>query len=193
MGFLDRYRTHESATKAQAVNLKRYIEGRVADLELTSWTVLLASNTTGTNGTLLVDGLPIGRALRSPDGIEKGQPVEGKYDIGRLVDPPDELVDLAPSQVQEALAATLERWERNRRPDATDADRPRIPRGPDIRSVREPEKGLLLLYALEPPEGTDGTEAVMGFAFSFPGSRFDSAVDYWVNQVYLQQEFQWDA
>jgi hypothetical protein len=58
--------------------------------------------------------------------------------------------------------------------------------------VREPEHGLLILYPLAPPDGISGVKAVIGFAMSFPESRFDSAVDFVVNQVWLQQEFQWD-
>lgn len=109
------------------------------------------------------------------------------------MNPPDEKVDLTEGQVRAALEMTRAQWEANRRPDETDADRPSDPSGPCLRKVREPERGLLMLYPLAPPQGVMGIAVVMGFAISFPTSRFDSAVDYWVNQVYLQQEFQWEV
>ena len=58
--------------------------------------------------------------------------------------------------------------------------------------MREPKEDSCLLYPLAPPDGVSGVDAVIGFAISFPESRYDSAVDFVVNQVWLQQEFQWD-
>ena len=193
LSFLDRYKTHEAAQKAQAINLRNYIKTRVADGELTTWTILLAGRATNAKGKVSIDGMDVGLALRSPMNVDEGVPVGAKYDIRRIVDPPDELVDLTPAQLADALALTIDNWEANRGPNDTDADRPVIPGGRYARKVREPQKGLLILYPLVPPLGVVGVDAVMGFGFSFPESRFDSAVDYWVNKVYLAQEFQWDA
>ena len=192
-GFLQRFRTHEAAQKAQAINLRKYIEGRVADGELTKWTVLLASNATDSEATCNISGLEVSPFRRAPANVDPGEPVGVRYDIRRLVNPPDERVDLTEGQIRDALLRTQEQWEANRRPDETDADRPSEPGGPQLRKVREPERGLLIVYPLLPPPGATGIEVVMGFAISFPTSRFDSAVDYWVNQVYLQQEFQWEV
>ena len=191
--FLSGYATHVSAVKAQAIPLRDYIKGRVADGELITWTVLLASNSQPRATTRQIAGFDVGLITRAPYG-EPGKAIVGdRYVVRRLVNPPDEFIDLTDAQVESARAATIDQWERNRTPTETEADRPERPSGVQIRKLRDPGRGLLLLYPLEAPSGMDGVDVVVGFAISFPESRYDSAVDYMVNQIYLQQEFQWEA
>jgi hypothetical protein len=190
LGFLRQYNTHEAAQKAQAKALGDYVEGRVRDSELIRWTVLLASSTSPKSRVVEFAGHRIGLIRRAALG-DKPSSTAGRYDIRRLVNPADELVDLSPEQRRIALAATVAGWDRDRAPNESDADRPTAPSGQNARKVREPEQGLLLLYPLTAPAGVT-VEPVIGFAISFPTSRFDSAVDFVVNQVWMQQEFQWD-
>lgn len=191
--FLTSYTTHEAAQKAQTRALFDYVRGRNGDGELSEWTVYLASNTLNEVGDVDLAGYRIGLIHRTPDSGD-GKTVAGdRYDIRRLVNPPHELVDLNESQKRSALTATIAAWELARTPLDTDGERPSQPSGVQARRVREPERGLLILYPLAPPPGISGVRTVIGFAISFPKSRFDSAVDYVVNQVWLQQEFQWDA
>jgi hypothetical protein len=189
--FLRQYTTHEAAQKAQAKALGDYIEGRLKDGELIRWTVHLASRSSGKKHVAELAGHQLGLIQRAPVG-EKPTRDTDRYDIRRLVSPSDELVDLTEAQHQTALKATIAHWELNRAPGDTDAERPTEASGQQARKVREPEQGLLLIYPLAPPDGITGVETVIGFAISFPESRFDSAVAFVVNQVWLQQEFQWD-
>lgn len=189
--FLRQYTTHEAAQKAQAKALGDYVEGRVRDSELTRWTVLLASSSSPKTHAVEFAGHRIGLIRRAPFGDEHNS-VTDRYDIRRLVNPPDELVDLSEEQRRTAHLATIAHWDRHRAPNDTDAERPTAPSGLQARKVREPEQGLLLIYPLAPPEGVTAVETVIGFAISFPTSRFDSAIDFVVNQVWMQQEFQWD-
>ena len=190
--FLRQFVTHEAAQKAQAKAMGDYIEGRLKDQELIRWTVLLASNSSGQAGIAELATHHVGLIGRTPIGRE-GAPVAGdRYDIRRLVSPTDELVDLSATEFDAALSATIAQWEKARVPGDLKTERPTSPSGVQARKVRDPKDGLLLLYPLAPPEGIVGVKAIVGFAISFPESRHDSAVDFVVNQVWLQQEFQWD-
>ena len=189
--FLRQYVTHEAAQKAQAKALGDYVEGRIKDGELTRWTVHLASSSSSKTRVADLAGYHIGLIRRARFGDEHTR-MSDRYDIRRLVNPSDELVDLSDKQRRAALVETVAHWERNRAPEESDADRPTAPTGLEARKVRKPEQGLLLIYPLAPPSGVDAVEAVIGFAISFPSSEFDSAVDFVVNRVWLQQEFQWD-
>ena len=192
LAFLRQYVTHEVAQKAQAKAMGDYIEGRVKDEELIVWTVRLVSNTTGQAGISEVAARQVGLIQRAPVGDAPTPGAGDRYDIRRLVSPVDELADLSPGQLQSALAATISQWERSRVPGEPGTECPTHPSGAQARRVREPDHGLLLIYPLAPPDWIEGVRAVVGFAISFPESRHDSAVDFVVNQVWLQQEFQWD-
>ena len=188
--FLRRYVSHEAAQKAQSRALSDYIEGRVRDGELIRWTVYLASNSSGKSGKYDLAGQRIGLIRRAPIDDEV---VGDRYDIRRLVSPPDELIDLSPGERDRALDETIAHWEIQREQGEPATARPSSPSGPQIRRVRDPRNGLLLVYPLMPPPGVTGVDAVIAFAISFPDSHFDSAVDFVVNQIWLQQEFQWEA
>jgi hypothetical protein len=77
-----------------------------------------------------------------------------------------------------------------------------VPNGPAIRRVRgsgsgdvkgHPEKGLLLLYALDPAkaeaEFPQGTPPVIAFGISFPDSEAGVKVEYKVNNVGWELEY----
>ena len=57
-----------------------------------------------------------------------------------------------------------------------------------IRQVRSKEKGLMLIYPLNPSE-FDMTTPFMGLFFSFPASDTASPIGYKVNNIYWQEEF----
>jgi hypothetical protein len=190
--FLREYTTHEAAQKAQSKALGDYIRSRVKDAELVRWTVLLASNSKGEYGTVEIGDVRVGLIQRALVGQEDDTVKGDRFSIRRLVNPPDELVDLDDEQIAAALAATVEHWTSERAHRNGEETPPGQPGGVQIRRVREPERGLLILYPLKPPSGLE-VGAVIGFAISFPHSDFDSAVDYVVNQVWLQQEFEWEG
>ena len=114
----------------------------------------------------------------------------------RLVSPGHELVDLEKDSAvwRRALTDTLESWRLNprRKPGDQPPDRPS---GLWERKVRSEQKGLLLLYPLDPTAWTeyDGDPTpFVGFAASFPWSDRAEPLEYQVNLILLKSEFGWD-
>jgi len=80
---------------------------------------------------------------------------------------------------------------------------PEVPSGPALRRVRghgalgvtpHPERGVLLIYLLDPQEIKDGCPAladipIVAFGISFPGSKSGTRVEYKVNNVLWEQEY----
>jgi hypothetical protein len=191
LGFLLRYSPHERARKVQREPLMRYIQGRITDGELSEWTVALISIGTGREWT--IQGLKVGLVKRTPDDdLALG---DGRYVLRQLISPSDEALDFTDELRRKAIELTQERW-RNDPGKSTRKDPPTLASGPVIRELRPAQRGLLLLYPLDPsavklPEGPqilDNSPPVIGYAISFPGSSRAGAVEYVVNNVYYQQE-----
>lgn len=181
--FLDTFVTHPDARKARTPLLASYIRNRVADSELTEWTVVLAS---GRGAAVSIGGQEVRLVRRTPldeDGMHD------PYQIKRIVSPADEALDLSPDESEAALALTRKVWEKDRGRSRRTKP-PDIPGGLAIRRTRPARRGLLLLYPLEPEAaGIEGVPAVMGFAISFPSSDRASEIQYVVNNTYWRQEF----
>ncbi len=184
VSFLESFRTHERAKKAQTPLLARYIESLVAKGELTEWTVVLVGNS-ASDRTREVAGHTIGlirRARQQPDA---------PYRIRRLVSPSDEFVDLTVEQWDRALLGTQAAWRANPgRSKRTEP--PELPSGPMIRREREPHCGLLLIYPLD-PEVIDRLDSppIMGIAVSFPRSLSAVTIEYIVTRTYWDQEMEY--
>jgi hypothetical protein len=130
---------------------------------------------------------------------------EGRYSIGRLLSPDDEAIDLSLPAWQAALTATRRAASQDpaRTADTAPPPEPEIPNGPSIRRVRgkgsegvpaAPERGLLLLYPLDPRQSEhealkERTEPVIGFGVSFPASDSGVKVEYKVDHLLWQQEY----
>jgi hypothetical protein len=124
-----------------------------------------------------------------------------RYSIGRLLSSRDEAIDLDEAAWKAALKLTRDAW----RPDAGRAQSrliPDVPNGPAIRKIRgfgaegvqaHRERGLLLLYVLDPQKAEAGFPAeapgVVAFGISFPGSNTGTKVEYKVNNVLWEQEY----
>lgn len=182
--------THREAPKVNSSLIADFIRKKIASGDLVDWTVALL---TGGQSSRRFNIPPVGpvpltrRRLIGQDA--------SKYCIRRIVSPSDELIDLTEAEKSEALKATREAWEK--KDPATRGAIPEIPAGPHIRDVRPRSRGLLLLYPLElhqddNPVGTGCEEPIMGFALSFPAARLgdDDGVEYHVNNVYWDQEFE---
>ncbi|VXB25501.1 Endonuclease [Luteimonas sp. 9C] len=192
--FIDSLRTHPQAYRVQSAVLAEFIRSMIAGNELTEWTVAVLGNQSGT--TLAVaPGVDVNMVNR------KGEGIPGRYAIGVLLDPKDESIDLDADQWQAALDVT----KLARKPDTQDAEsvkEPTHPSGPAIRKVKglgtegggvsaHPERGLLILYVLD-PEGANESKVgvpVVAFGISFPGSKSDRKVEYKVNNVLWEQEY----
>ena len=145
-------------------------------------------------------GVPLRMMTRKAESRD-----EGRYSIGRLLSPRDEAIDLDSTAWQEALALTRRAWTQDASKRRA-ASAPDLPAGPAIRRVRgfggdgvpaRPDRGLLLLYALDPKEANEQGEArpipsdtpVIAFGVSFPGSDSGTEIVYKVNNVLWEQEY----
>lgn len=191
--FLCAYRTHPAAHRVNGAMLAEFIRSMNDVGELTSWTVALLGG--GDGGTEDFGGLaPVERIQR-----KAADPGSDRYSIGRLLSPRDEAIDLD----EKAWDAALEETRRMHRADAARRqarEEPDQPSGVAVRKVRgfgtqevepHPERGLLLLYALDPDyaELAAGTPSVIAFGISFPGSNAGRKVMYKVNNVLWEQEY----
>ena len=197
LAFLDAYRTPDTATKARPPALAEYVRNllNATPAELTSWTVGLVSVETGDR--FPIAGWDVGLVTRAMYPGQTGEvanpmarPLEAgrdRYTIRRLVSPEDEMLDLTPEQRSRALALTVDAWHEDPNPRAK--QQPKRPGGLQIRDVRSPQRGLLLLYPLQwLPWMTEQSPAV-GFAVSFPVSDTAKKIRYRVTNLWWEQEF----
>jgi Z1 domain len=183
LSFLESFRTHDRAKKAQTPLLARYIRSCIAKGELQHWTVALVSNNATEAKRQMADH-QIGLIRRQRQQDEA-------YRIRRLVSPRDEAVDLTKAQYDRALKETQDAWKIN--PGRSKRNEPpELPSGPMIRQQRDAKRGLLLIYPLDPTEiGRAGGRPIMGIALSFPKSPSAAAIEYVVTRTYWDQEMEY--
>lgn len=182
--FLSTYATHPEAMKANSPALHQFVEARVAEGELTDWTVALISVADGE--TRSIGGVDIGLVRRrrlSQDGHT--------LTIQRIVSPVDETIDLSETERSAALAQTIASW----RDGGRGSSEPHVPVGWAVREQRTTERGLLLLYPLNivAADGQTVAAPVIGFAISFPKMGSDEEIEYAVNQVFWEQQYGWES
>lgn len=193
--FFSAYKTHPEALKVNSTLLSEFVQSMASTGELTSWTVVLIGGGEGASWEA-VDGIRVDMLKRASSGQH-----ESRYSIGRLLSPRDEAIDLDDAAWTAALKITRDAW----KADAArlrDLGEPESPNGPAIRKIRgfgadgvsaHPERGVLLLYALDPlkagPEFPSNTPPVIAFGVSFPGSNSGQKVEYKVNNVLWEQEY----
>ena len=193
--FLQNYRTHPQAHKVVSEVLARFIRSMMASGELTTWTVALAGGRDGET-IALTDKIMIPMTIRT-----KRSSTSDGYSIRRLLAPRDEAVDLDDTAWEAALVATREKWRAMPHPKS---EEPTMPSGPAIRRIRglgganvppRPDRGLLLLYVIDPKEIDpddkiqEGIDGIVAFGISFPDSRSGVKVEYKVTNIYWDQEF----
>jgi hypothetical protein len=179
------WQTAETAQKARGPVLAHYVRSRLSADELTDWTVALISRRDSPLPGGL-GGLDVGLTVRGPD--PDVNPPDDMYVTGRLISPSDEWIDLTTEQREGALARTIDLWERG---ESRAKKRPTIPSGPSLRTSRPPQRGLLLVYPLDPTparlENIGGT--LVSFAVSFPESPGAPTISYMVPNRYWQDDF----
>jgi hypothetical protein len=206
IAFLAAFREHEASRKVRTRLLADYIRKETGQGRLGRWTVLLAGGDSAHQVSL--GGTTVQMVRRSwhldGDDAEKGSHRAdlirtNHFRIRRLVNPPDEAVDLTDAERERAMTLTLDDWEQSGRTRR----KPDRPSGPRIREVRRDDRGLLILYPLDGRDSEDGaihatskveSDAVdipvVGFAISFPQVHLSlaSTVEYVVNNIYFDQE-----
>ena len=153
--------------------------------ELTNWSVaLIGTGKEGKGTEKEIANLKVKMLYRGNKGKH-----EDRYSIGRLLSPADETIDLNPEEWLESLKRTQAAW----KPKAADDKEPKIPNGPSIRAVRgerHPERGLLLIYLLDPKDVLPiDAPPVATFAISFPTSDSGLKAKYFVNNVAWENEY----
>lgn len=195
--FFSSYVTHPRARKVNSALLTEFVRVMASRGELTSWTVALLGGGTGGSHTF-ASGLTIERMpARTPEND-----IKDRYSIGRLLSPRDEAIDLDDAAWQAALELTVKAWKPDpgRQKDGAKPSPPDTPGGPSIRRVRgegacgvpgAPERGLLLLYPLDPgAAGIAGAPGpIMAFGASFPTSHSGTVVEYRVDHLLWESEY----
>ena len=175
---MSRVETSRDSWKANSRAIADYISNRVEHGCLVSWTVVLVAR--GRSARRERIG-PYEVALTERANRSEGEP--GKFTIGRLVSPADEMIDLSDADREAALRETVGAWERKTPPKG---DSPGLPGGPFIRRQRDIERGLLLIYPIDP--GDKDADPLMGFAVSFPFDDDAPLIDYAENSVKQLEE-----
>lgn len=196
LAFLDDYEAHPASIRVKTALLSNYVREERKNGRLTYWTVLLASRRSQHSCSFgAVQANLVDRSWHANKGPEReALKNQGHFRIGRLVDPPDEYVDLSDDERSQALEMTISDWKNGL---SRAKKEPTLPSGKNIREVRSEQNGLLMLYPMS--WGPDDDEKVadeargtpiLGFAVSFPTveSGGASQVQYVVNNVYWKQE-----
>lgn len=179
--FLQNYQSHPNARLANTRSLIDYIKAQIRQGELTSWTVVLISSNKPKNKRFIA-GLDVGLTIRKNAASDSSP--EYRLVKSRLLSPTDEMLDFSEADRQKILETTAQRRKEAGKPESAS----KTPDGKVIREQRSPQKGLLLLYPLD-PETINSHTPVIGFGISFPGSTTARPVEYKVNNIYWEQEF----
>jgi hypothetical protein len=194
--FLTNYRTHPEAYKVKSELIVEFIRSMNDAGELVVWTVAVIGGGEG-GRTELSPGVSVNMLKRTNNGQ-----YSDRYSIGRLLSQRDESIDIDDDCWNASLELTRSAW----KPDPAKAgssgiqEPPVVPSGPAIRKIRgfgaqgvqaHPERGLLLIYLLDPALADASFPAdsppVVAFGISFPGSSTGRKVLYKVNSVQWQQ------
>lgn len=184
VAFLDEYKSHSEARKANSQLLSQFITTLNQAGELSRWSVALIG------GGEEEHTFETGHSVKMLKRAEHGKHTD-RYSIRRLMSPRDEAIDLDEEAWVRALAKTQEAF----RDDAgrnSNGSEPETPNGPAIRLVREKEHGVLLLYTVKADEAAGlpaGAPPLIAFGVSFPTSSAGVRVKYRVNNVYWDQEY----
>lgn len=196
MNFLSKLKYPENLKSADTAILTRFIEMQLKIGELKSWRVAIfnKSNTRSYYEVSFKDkSINIGLYLRNCD--EKIDQTHYYLKKSHIISPPDELVDLTDEEKKEALRITKEyRLKSGKNGEIKSAS------GQVVRDrIRNPQNPLLMIYLLDPDGAIDQRSGIsntgplpfLGYAISFPKSKFNVPVKYAINEQLLPQ-FEFD-
>jgi hypothetical protein len=164
--------------------LAHYISKKAAQGSLENWTVVLLGrkDEEKPSGELALPTALLERSDETPKD-------DRKYTVQRLLSPLDEKYGLDDAALDRALEETRNAWAA-RPVDKRSEEEPEHPSGPKLREQRSPQKGLLLLYPLDPSKIGGISVPIVGFGISFPGDKLnpEDGVEYEANLVYVGKE-----
>ena len=193
IGFLRAYATPTGIERANGAVMAEFIEAMNQRGELKLWTVALVAEGKPGAGYTFANGVNVDTMPSRGDGK-----VTGRYSIGVLTDPADEGIDVDQERWNKALALAVAHWEKD--PARGRDTPPTVPNGRalrDLRSVQhagDESRGLLLVYPLSPKElesvlPKDWDKPIVGFAVSFPSSEQDVSVEYKVDHLLWEEQY----
>jgi Z1 domain len=183
--WLLKFHLSESLKAADPLKLVNFIDVQLANNELTSWRVAIMSKDTAAE-RMNIDkndfNLNIGYYMRRDS---KSNSDENVYYLKKshIIIPDHEFVDLTDEERDRAMELTIELWRRNDRKGEIRNLNAQLVRS----QIRSPQNPLLLIYFLD-PDGAGfprGSEPIIGYAISFPSSRFAATVRYAVHEQLL--------
>jgi hypothetical protein len=183
--FLSKFKVSESLVRVDPSNLLQFINVQVANGELISWNIGLMSKSI-TNDRYSI----VGNENTFDIGYWKRTNADERVDSttyfirkNHIISPKDEFIDLSIEEYQSALARTIAFHQTNNKEYKND-----YPKGEIVRNeFRDPKTPLLLIYFLD-PEGAGlpkDVNPIVGFAISFPKSRFNASVRYAIHEQLL--------
>lgn len=216
--FLRNFAIHPQCHTLDVKRLIDFIRRQNQEGELTTWTVALVNNSqVSESDRHALAGLEVGLTERAGEiigGIYSTSkaniqsPTHQAFDLAqlplnetllnellakqdrggqRLFDGEEEkllLNAIGQSLDKVALVISKKRAREQNKPE------PENPNGRVIRELRPVRRGLLLIYALTPPESdriTQGEPPYLGLAFSFPTSHTAKRISYEANKVLIQE------
>lgn len=173
----DAYRTHSFLSRCE--QLRRYIQDRVGQQELTVWTICIVSIRPGPSvPSVCIGGVDVALNTR---GADKDKSVPGgHYAMRGVTGSKDESVDLNSVEYQNAIQLTQDLERQQGKPET---ELSQFPGRQEARSVRPPQRGLLLIYPIKHPTG-DVNDYLVSAAVSFPSSPTAAPLIYTVNDVW---------
>lgn len=201
LDFLGAYQEHRAARTIRTNRLGDYIRNQMKVGGLKIWTVLLSGGDAGGDPAQLGSAQvrQVDRAWYTQGTTREDLIKADHYRIRVLVNPPDESVDLTePEEWTAALKLDVNDWKAsNKVRRGKEVDKPTKPAGRFVRKIRDPKRGLLILYPLVADEdkAESSSTPILGFAISFPsvGALGDTPITYVVGNVYQQQEMGLDG
>lgn len=199
-GFLDNYRIPEEARKFRPDRMSAYIRRVAARGAATSWTIAVLKGEG--YGTIDLPGFPgfkpVKRTADRPGPNDPPQD-QGLLTIGRVVNPRDEEIDISNPEWAIALEKSIHKWRSVPIDQRKNKEEPKTPYPSLIRAVRSQDRGLLLVYPINPDDdarsakpGLANIKALVGTAIFFPliDEELDRqcAVEYKVNNKYWSLE-----
>lgn len=185
--FLDNYSADPKARAVRPEFISRYIRDAMKNGELVQWTVAVFSKK-GNVSKETWAGLDISLTTRAARQTADEIKAKSRMTIGTILSPDHEEIDLTPAQIAEAET----------RADLTeDSSVKTEQRGRNLRAVRAPQRGLIIIYLLDPiPKDLTSEDEqpvkipLVGFAISFPRSDKHSSVTYAVTEIWRKLAFQ---
>jgi len=181
--FFNKFRVSANLKKVEPIKLLDFINASNGSNELTSWRVAVITKEAAENFYDLksINGITkVGCVIRS-HSKDKNDELNLHLIKNHIIRPNDEFFDLSKDDYEAALARTIDYYTRQGKEYKYN-----FPKGEIVRNEFR-KHPLLMIYFID-AEGAGmsaGSEPIIGFAVSFPKSRFNTTVQYAIHEQLL--------